>query len=241
MQIDGDEAYVHLTSNNTIYGTQWAEFPNTDRVPLVADMSSDILSKPLAVGQFALIYAGAQKNLGGPSGVTVVILRQDLLERANANLPTMLRYATHAERNSLFNTPPTFGIYLLGKVLAWVEKSGGGVKAIEKRNRAKAALIYDAIDESGGFYTGHAQKDSRSLMNVTFNLASQELERQFLTEAAAQGFVGLSGHRSIGGCRASIYNAVPVEACEALREFMLSFKKTKLARAFRCRNLPERR
>ncbi len=142
---------MHLTSNNTIYGTQWAEFPNTDRVPLVADMSSDILSKPLAVGQFALIYAGAQKNLGGPSGVTVVILRQDLLERANANLPTMLRYATHAERNSLFNTPPTFGIYLLGKVLAWVEKSGGGVKAIEKRNRAKAALIYDAIDESGGF------------------------------------------------------------------------------------------
>ncbi len=223
LEIDGSEAYVHLTSNNTIYGTQWAQFPDTEGVPLVADMSSDILSRPLAVEQFALIYAGAQKNLG-PSGVTVVIMRQDLLQRANDNLPTMLRYSTHAERNSLFNTPPTFGIYLLGKVLAWVEKSGG-VAAIEKQNRAKAALIYDAIDESAGFYKGHAAKDSRSLMNVTFNLASPELEAKFLKEAAAEGFVGLSGHRSIGGCRASIYNAVPVEACEALRDFMLSFKK----------------
>lgn len=222
LQIGEDEAYVHITSNNTIYGTQWSQFPRVNGVPLIADMSSDILSKPLNVGQFALIYAGAQKNLG-PSGVTVVIIKDDLLQRASENVPTMLRYGTHAERNSLFNTPPTFGIYLLGKVLAWVEKTGG-VEAIEKHNRAKAALIYDAIDQSGGFYRGHAQKESRSLMNVTFNLASKELEAKFLKEAAAEGFVGLSGHRSIGGCRASIYNAVPLEACRALREFMLSFQ-----------------
>lgn len=222
LQIGGDEVYVHLTSNNTIYGTQWSEFPKPNGVPLVADMSSDILSKPLDVSEFSIIYAGAQKNLG-PSGVTVVIMREELLKRANENLPTMLRYSTHAERNSLFNTPPTFGIYLLGKVLAWVEKSGG-VKAIEKQNRAKAALIYDAIDQSNGFYRGHAARNSRSLMNVTFNLTSKEFEEKFLKEAAAQGFVGLSGHRSIGGCRASIYNAVPVEACQALRDFMLSFR-----------------
>lgn len=222
LEISGDEAYVHITSNNTIYGTQWREFPDTKGVPLIADMSSDILSKPIDVSKFGLIYAGAQKNLG-PSGVTVVIVRDDLLDQAEQDLPTMLKYSTHVKSNSLFNTPPTFGIYLLGRVLAWVD-SLGGVKAIEEQNEAKAAVIYDAIDQSDGFYTVHAAKDSRSLMNVTFNLATKELEQKFLQEAAAQGFVGLAGHRSIGGCRASIYNAVPPAACEALRDFMLAFK-----------------
>lgn len=222
LKLISNESYVHITSNNTIYGTQWKAFPNTQGVPLVADMSSDILSKPLDVSQFGLIYAGAQKNLG-PSGVTVVIIRKDLLERSSEKLPTMLNYNTHASKNSMFNTPPTFGIYLLGKVLAWVENSGG-VAAIGKQNQLKANMIYDAIDESNGFYRGHAEKSSRSLMNVTFNLDSEELERKFLAEAREQGFVGLNGHRSIGGCRASIYNAVPAESCEALRDLMLSFK-----------------
>ncbi|HHY09945.1 MAG TPA: 3-phosphoserine/phosphohydroxythreonine transaminase [Firmicutes bacterium] len=222
LEFAADDAYVHITSNNTIYGTQWQKFPKTGDVPLIADMSSDILSKPIDVSQFGLIYAGAQKNLG-PSGVTVVIIRDDLLERTQDSVPTMLKYTTHAEKNSLFNTPPTFGIYLLGKVLAWLEAQGGTV-AIEKQNRLKAGMIYDAIDESNGFYKGHAVKESRSLMNVTFNLSSPELEKKFLAEAGAKGFVGLAGHRSIGGCRASIYNAVPVSACEALRDFMLEFK-----------------
>lgn len=222
LDLGSDEAYVHVTSNNTIYGTQWKQFPNTGDVPLIADMSSDILSKSLDISQFGVIYAGAQKNLG-PSGVTVVIIRKDLLERSPKNMPTMLNYNTHASKNSMYNTPPTFGIYLLGKVLGWVERYGG-VKAIEKLNELKANMIYDAIDQSNGFYIGHAEKASRSLMNVTFNLASQELEKTFLAEAKTKGFVGLNGHRSIGGCRASIYNAVPVESCEALREFMLEFK-----------------
>lgn len=222
LEIIGDEAYVHITSNNTIYGTQWSNFPDTKGVPLVCDMSSDILSRPIDVSQFGLIYAGAQKNLG-PSGVTVVIIRKDLLERSNDNLPIMLNYNTHASKNSMYNTPPTFAIYLLGKVLAWVEQQGG-VAAIEKQNQLKAQILYDAIDESNGFYKGHAAKDSRSLMNVTFNLASEELEKKFLAEAREQGFVGINGHRSIGGCRASIYNAVPIESCEALRDFMLAFK-----------------
>lgn len=222
LEISGDEAYVHITSNNTIYGTQWFNFPDTKGVPLVCDMSSDILSRPIDVSQFGLIYAGAQKNLG-PSGVTVVIIRKDLLERSNDNLPIMLNYNTHASKNSMYNTPPTFAIYLLGKVLAWVEQQGG-VAAIEKQNQLKAQILYDAIDESNGFYKGHAAKDSRSLMNVTFNLASEELEKKFLAEAREQGFVGINGHRSIGGCRASIYNAVPIESCEALRDFMLAFK-----------------
>jgi phosphoserine aminotransferase len=222
LEITGDEAYVHITSNNTIYGTQWQEFPDTKGVPLVADMSSDILSKPFDVSRFGLIYAGAQKNLG-PSGVTVVIIRRDLLGRSREELPTMLNYNTHAKARSLYNTPPTFGIYLLGKVLSWVERKGG-VAAIARQNELKARILYDAIDQSGGFYRGHAEKESRSLMNVTFNLPTEELEKEFLAEAAAAGFVGLGGHRSIGGCRASIYNAVPVEACEALRDFMLAFK-----------------
>ena len=219
-----DTAYLHLTSNNTIHGTQWRSFPATGDIPLVADMSSDILAQPVDVGKFSLIYAGAQKNLG-PSGVTVVILRRSLLETANAKLPTMLRYGTHVKDNSLYNTPPTFGIYLMGLVLDWVAEQGGAA-AIARKNREKAALIYGAIDGSGGFYTGHAQPEHRSLMNITFRLTSEELEKKFLAEAKQAGFVGLAGHRSVGGCRASAYNAVPYEACFALQDFMTKFRKS---------------
>ena len=223
IQFNEEDAYVHITSNNTIYGTQWKEFPETGNVPLIADMSSDILSKPVDVSKFGLIYAGAQKNLG-PSGVTVVIIRKDLLEKANKNIPTILKYSTHADNNSLYNTPPTFGIYMLGEVLKWVE-SKGGVAEIEKHNELKAKVIYDAIDDSNGFYKGHATPESRSLMNITFRVTDEELEKQFLAEAKAAGFVGLNGHRSVGGCRASTYNAVPLEACEALRDFMVEFQQ----------------
>ncbi|MFT9847174.1 3-phosphoserine/phosphohydroxythreonine transaminase [Aneurinibacillus sp. REN35] len=219
-----DTAYIHVTSNNTIFGTEWFTFPDTGDVPLIADMSSDILSHQIDASQFAMIYAGAQKNLG-PSGVTVAILRPDMLERANtANVPTMLRYDTHVKNNSLYNTPPTFGIYMLGLVLEWA-KEQGGLAAVEKKNQEKAGLIYDAIDQSQGFYKGHAEKESRSLMNITFRLASEELEKQFLVEAKQAGFVGLNGHRSVGGCRASTYNAVPYESCKALSEFMNDFQK----------------
>lgn len=223
LDICENDAYVHITSNNTIFGTQWKEFPVNAKAPLIADMSSDILSRTIDVSQFSLIYAGAQKNLG-PSGVTVVILKKDLLEKANKNIPTMLSYETHVKGNSLYNTPPTFAIYMLSKVLKWV-KNNGGVSEIEKRNEQKAKLIYDVIDESNGFYIGHAEKDSRSLMNITFNLPSEELNKKFLAEAKEKGFVGLNGHRSVGGCRASTYNSVPYEACEALREFMTEFMK----------------
>lgn len=217
-----NDAYLHITSNNTIFGTQWKNYPVISNTNLIADMSSDILSKPLNIRDFAMIYAGAQKNLG-PSGVTLVILRKDLLEKTPDNVATMLRYDTHASSNSLYNTPPTFAIYMLASVLEWVQENGG-TEAIEQRNEEKAKLIYDAIDESNGFYIGHAEKSSRSLMNITFNLPSDELNKEFLALAKEQGFVGLNGHRSVGGCRASTYNAVPVEACEALRNFMIEFK-----------------
>lgn len=224
IEFNSEDAYVHVTSNNTIYGTQWSKFPNTGDVPLIADMSSDIMSKPVDVNQFGMIYAGAQKNLG-PSGVTVVIVRKDLLEKANTEIPTILKYSTHADNNSLYNTPPTFGIYMLGEVLNWIEEKGG-LEAVAKNNEEKANLIYDAIDDSNGFYTGHATLESRSLMNITFRVADEKLEKQFLVEAAEAGFVGLAGHRSVGGCRASTYNAVPVEACQALREFMIEFQSS---------------
>ncbi|MCP1144983.1 3-phosphoserine/phosphohydroxythreonine transaminase [Lysinibacillus endophyticus] len=223
IKFNDTDAYVHITSNNTIYGTQWKEFPTTGEVTLVADMSSDILSRPVDVSKFGIIYAGAQKNLG-PSGVTVVIIRKDLLEKANTNIPTMLKYTTHADANSLYNTPPTFGIYMLGEVLKWVENKGG-LEAIEKQNEEKAKVIYDAIDNSNGFYYGHATPESRSLMNITFRVADEELEKKFLAEAKEAGFVGLNGHRSVGGCRASTYNAVPFEACQALANFMVEFQK----------------
>ncbi|UOF90645.1 3-phosphoserine/phosphohydroxythreonine transaminase [Fodinisporobacter ferrooxydans] len=224
LKLEQGSAYLHITSNNTIYGSEWAEYPDTGEIPLIADMSSDILSRPVDVSKFGMIYAGAQKNLG-PSGVTVVILRSDLIEKARTDIPTMLRYDIHNKNNSLYNTPPTFGIYMLGLVLKWVQQLGG-VQAVEARNQEKAQLIYNAIDESNGFYTGHvSDKMSRSLMNITFRLPSEALEKEFLSQAKAQGFVGLNGHRSVGGCRASAYNAVPVEACQALRDFMIEFQR----------------
>ncbi|WP_107841008.1 3-phosphoserine/phosphohydroxythreonine transaminase [Metasolibacillus meyeri] len=221
LNLNDAAAYVHITTNNTIYGTQWKEFPTTT-APLIADMSSDILSTPIDINKFGLIYAGAQKNLG-PSGVTVVIIRKDLLDKANTYIPTMLKYSTFTENNSLYNTPPTFGIYMLGEVLKWVEAQGG-LEKIAAHNEAKAKLIYDAIDESNSFYVGHADKESRSLMNITFRLADEELEKQFLAEAKEAGFVGLNGHRSVGGCRASTYNAVPYVTCKALADFMVQFQ-----------------
>ncbi|WP_019240388.1 MULTISPECIES: 3-phosphoserine/phosphohydroxythreonine transaminase [Bacillus] len=218
-----DAAYLHITSNNTIYGTQWKEYPETGNVPLIADMSSDILSKVIDINKFSVIYAGAQKNLG-PSGVTVVIIKKDLIRNDLTDLPTMLQYSTHAKSNSLYNTPPTLAIYLLSLVLEWA-KEQGGVEAIEKINTQKANIIYKAIDDSEGFYKGHAQPDSRSHMNVTFTLPNEELTKAFTTQAKEAGFVGLNGHRSVGGCRASIYNAVPLEHCEALVEFMKKFQQ----------------
>lgn len=223
IQVKDDAAYLHVTSNNTIYGTQWKEFPETGNVPLIADMSSDILSEKIDVSKFGLIYAGAQKNLG-PSGITVVIIRKDLIQD-NKELPTMLNYATHSESNSLYNTPPTLAIYLLSLVLDWA-KEQGGIEKIAEINHQKSKTIYDVIDESNGFYKGHARPDSRSHMNVTFNLPTEEAEKQFLAEAKTLGFVGLGGHRSIGGCRASIYNAVPLAHCQELADFMKKFQET---------------
>ncbi len=217
-----DSEYLYFVSNNTIYGTQFPAFPNT-RIMLIADMSSDIMSRPVDVNRFGLIFAGAQKNMG-PAGVTVVIIRDDLLERTPATaLPTMLRYKTHADKGSMFNTPPCFAIYCLGLVMKWL-RDRGGVEAIGKINADKAAILYDAIDGTD-FYRGHAEKDSRSNMNISFNLPTPELETQFVAEATAAGLVGLKGHRSIGGCRASIYNAFPREGVEELVEFMDRFAR----------------
>jgi len=223
LRYDDDTAYLHITSNNTIVGTAWQQFPDTGAIPLIADMSSDILSKPFDVSKFSLIYAGAQKNLG-PAGVTVVIIKRHLLEQANKKIPTMLRYGTFAKNNSLYNTPPTFTIYMVKLMLEWV-KAQGGAAGIYKQNKQKAALIYDTIDGSEGFYVGHAQPEARSLMNISFRLANAELEKKFLASAEKAGFVGLAGHRIVGGCRASAYNAVPYEACQALNQFMLAFQK----------------
>lgn len=219
--VNEDDAYIHLTSNNTIFGTQWKKFPNTGNIPLIADLSSDIMSKPIDISKFDMIYAGAQKNLG-PAGLTAVIIKKDLLNKANKEVPTMLSYQTHVNKNSLYNTPPTFGIYMLGEVLTWIENQGG-LEKIAEQNEKKAALIYDVIDQSNDFYIGHAAKTSRSLMNITFNLQTEALEKAFLTQAKDAGFVGLNGHRSIGGCRASTYNAVPFNTCKALSEFMIDF------------------
>jgi len=222
IKVSDSPVYVHLCSNNTIFGTQWQSFPDLGNVPLVADMSSDILSRRFDVSKFALIYAGAQKNLG-PAGVTVVIIRKDLLENIPSNIPTMLRYDIHAKNDSLYNTPPSFSVYMVSLVLRWL-KNNGGLAAAEKRNAEKAALIYNAIDNSGGYYRGHAAKDSRSLMNITFRLPNEELEKKFAAEATAQGMIGLKGHRSVGGLRASIYNAMSLEGCMALVEFMKTFQ-----------------
>ena len=213
----------HITSNETIEGIQYNRFPDTGETPLIADMSSDILCRPLDLSPFSFVYAGAQKNLG-PSGVTIVVIRESMLDRVSAELPAMLRYDTHVKANSLYNTPPVFSVYMVKLVLEWL-RDNGGLEAMERRNREKAGLIYEQIDESDGFYRGTADKASRSLMNVTFRLQDESLEKEFLEQAAANGFVGLKGHRSVGGIRASIYNAVPLESCRALAQFMAEFCK----------------
>jgi phosphoserine aminotransferase len=219
--LDPGAAYVHVTTNETIAGIEWQREPETGAVPLVADASSDIFSRPIDVAKYGLIYAGAQKNLG-PSGVTLVIIRDDLLARSPKGLPTMLDYNTHAKDKSLYNTPPVFGIYILGLVAKWIATQGG-LAAIGRANADKAKLVYDAIDSSGGFYRGHAEPASRSMMNVTFRLPSEALENQFVAEATLAGMDGLGGHRSVGGIRASIYNAFPRQGVETLVAFMAAF------------------
>jgi phosphoserine aminotransferase len=231
-----DASYVYLCTNNTIEGTQWTNLPEMGTTPVVADMSSDIASRPMDVKKFGLIFAGAQKNLG-PSGVTVVIMRKDLAERADKNLPTLLQYRTHIKEKSLYHTPPTFAVYIVGLVLEWIE-SEGGLPGMEKRNNAKAKLLYDTIESSGGFYHCPVDNSSRSKMNVVFRVgggagrstAPQEMEaieKQFAKEAAAAGLVGTPGHRSVGGMRVSLYNAVTLEAVEALTSFMREFQLTR--------------
>ncbi len=222
-KVDADASYLHFTSNNTIKGTQWAEFPEAGDVPLVCDMSSDIMSRPFDAKPFGLIYGGAQKNIG-PAGAAMVILRKDMLERVPGGLPTMLKYSTFAEKNSLFNTPPCFVIYVISLVLKWLEETIGGLEKMEQINREKAALLYNLIDQSD-FYRGTADKDSRSLMNVTFRLPNEDLEARFVAEALDNGLGGLKGHRSVGGCRASIYNASTLNAVKALRDFMVEFER----------------
>jgi phosphoserine aminotransferase len=223
IKLSKNPAYVHLTSNNTIFGTQWQKLPEFPGVDLVADMSSDILSRPFDASKFSLIYAGAQKNLA-PAGVTVVLVSPQMLEKGRKDLPLIFQYGTYAKNNSLYNTPPSFAIYIMNLVLKWI-KAGGGLTAMEQKNRAKAKLIYDAIDGSGGFYKGHARKDCRSLMNVTFRLPNEELEAAFVTEAKAAKLIGIKGHRSVGGMRASIYNAMPAAGCQALADLMQDFAK----------------
>jgi phosphoserine aminotransferase len=222
MSLNPHAAYVHITSNETIEGVEWKREPNVGDVPLIADASSNILSREIEVERYGLIYAGAQKNMG-PSGLTVVILRDDLLQRVPEGLPTMLDYRTHVENKSLYNTPNTWGIYILGLVCKWL-KDKGGVAAMERENEEKAQLLYDAIDATD-FYRGHADVDCRSLMNVTFRLPDEELEKKFVAETTAQGLDGLKGHRSVGGIRASIYNAFPRAGVEALVSFMKDFER----------------
>ena len=221
-EIRPETSYVHLTANNTIYGTEYPDFPKFD-VPIVCDMSSDILSRRVNVADFDLIYAGAQKNLG-PAGVTLAIVKDDFLKTARTDLPTKLKYQTFVDKDSTYNTPPVFAIYMVNKTLHWI-KEQGGVDVIAARNAKKAKLIYDVIDQSEGFYIGHAEPAYRSNMNITFNLQTPEMEKDFIAQGKAAGFVGINGHRSVGGCRASAYNAVPVEACEALAEYMKQYQK----------------
>ena len=223
IKLSDDAAYLHVCYNNTIYGTEYHYIPETGDVPLIADMSSDILSRPLDFSKFSLIYAGVQKNLG-PAGVALVVARRSMLEKSPETLPTMLRYDTYYKKNSLYNTPPAFGIYMVGKTAKWL-KAQGGLEAMAERNKKKAALVYDAIDNSNGFYAGHADKDSRSFMNVTFRLPTEELEKKFVAEALENQMGGVKGHRSVGGMRASIYNAMPYEGCEKLADFMDKFRK----------------
>ena len=222
-QYSASPAYVHYTSNNPIYGTQWMTEPVPPAgVPLVCDASSDIYSRPIDVTKYGLIYAGAQKNLG-PSGVVLVIIRKDLVEKGRTDLATMLQYRTHAKAKSLYNTPSTFGIYIMGEVFKWI-RAGGGLTAMQQQNEAKAALLYDFLDQSK-LYSGSAEKGSRSRMNVCFRTTGDELDAAFLAEASKRGLSGLKGHRSTGGMRASIYNAMPKAGVEALLSFMKEFER----------------
>lgn len=223
IKLSDNAAYLHVCYNNTIYGTEYHYVPEIGNVPLIADMSSDMLSRPVDFSKFSLIYAGAQKNLG-PAGVVVVVARKSFIENSPITVPTMLRYDTYLKKNSLYNTPPAFGIYMVGKVVAWI-KASGGLEAMAKKNAQKAKLIYDVIDNSEGFYKGHAEKSSRSFMNVTFRLPNEELEAKFAQEALEHGLGGVKGHRSVGGMRASIYNAMPMEGCQSLVDFMEKFQK----------------
>ena len=224
IDLDPQAVYVHLTSNNTIKGTQWHAFPPAGTVPLVCDMSSDIFWRPFDPAPFGLIYAGAQKNLG-PAGVTLVIIRDDLLQRAREDLPAMLAYRTHVQKDSLYNTPPVFAMYVVNLILEWLKRQGG-LEAMEKRNRGKADLLYGFADGSGGFFRGTVtDPESRSFMNVTMRLPDEDLEKRFLAEAAKDGFKGLKGHRSVGGIRVSMYNSMPLEGITSLVEFMQEFQR----------------
>ncbi|MFN2578914.1 MAG: 3-phosphoserine/phosphohydroxythreonine transaminase [Pyrinomonadaceae bacterium] len=222
LQLNPRAAFVHMTSNETIEGVEFKREPEVGDLPLVADMSSNILSKPIPIEKYGIIYAGAQKNMG-PSGVTVVVMRDDLLPRIRAGVASMLDYNTHVKNDSLYNTPNTWGIYILNLVCKWL-KEKGGLAGMQQENEAKAKLIYDAIDATD-FYRGHADADSRSMMNVTFRLPSEDLEKKFASAASAAGMDGLKGHRSVGGIRASIYNAFPRAGCEALVQFMKEFEQ----------------
>ncbi|MGB0036435.1 MAG: 3-phosphoserine/phosphohydroxythreonine transaminase [Candidatus Acidiferrales bacterium] len=224
IELSGDASYVYMATNNTIEGTQWHSLPETGEVPLVADMSSDILSRKMDVRRFGLIFAGAQKNLG-PSGVTLVVVRRDLAERADKNLPTLLQYLTQIKEHSLYHTPPTFAVYIVGLVLEWMDEEGG-VAAIEKRNEAKAKMLYDAIDASG-YYSCPVEPASRSKMNVVFRVAggSEDVEKKFGQRVAAARLVGVVGHRSVGGMRVSLYNAVTLDAVKTLVDFMTEFER----------------
>jgi phosphoserine aminotransferase len=226
IKLSPESSYVYMCTNNTIEGTQWHSVPETGGAPLVADMSSDIASRPIDVKKFGLIFAGAQKNLG-PSGVTIVAVRKDLAERADKNLPTLLQYRTHIKERSLYHTPPTFAVYIVGLVMEWIEAEGG-ITGIEKRNEAKAKLLYDTIDSSGGYYSCPVEKASRSRMNVVFRVGGgdEAKEKKFAKEAEAAGIVGTPGHRSVGGMRVSLYNAVPPEAVQTLVSFMREFQRT---------------
>jgi phosphoserine aminotransferase len=224
LDLDPQAAYLHFTTNETIGGIAFRTDPAAPAgVPLVADVSSDFLSRPMEVSRYGLLYAGAQKNLG-PAGATIVIIRRDLLERVPAGLPLMLDYKVQVENGSMYNTPPAFTLYVVGLVLQWLQANGGLAAALA-RNQAKAAHIYEAIDQSGGFYRGVAQPEARSLMNLTFRLPSEELEKAFIKQAEAEGFSGLKGHRSVGGLRASIYNAFPAEGAAALAQFMREYQR----------------
>ena len=221
LQVPDNAAYLHITGNNTIEGTEYQEYPDTGDIPLIADLSSDILSKPIPIEKFSLIYNGAQKNIG-PAGVVVVMAKKEFLKGRDKDLPIMMNYETYADHDSLYNTPPVFGIYMVGLMAKWL-LGQGGLAEVQKHNIAKAKVVYDALDAHPDFYKPHAQKESRSLMNVTFNLPTKDLEAKFAAEGAAQGLVSLKGHRSIGGIRASIYNAMPLAGCEALANYMEDF------------------